>query len=62
MTKKQAFDFYKRKCYTNACLKSPCDAKLITSPLIFKFLVKNWRLFTLVFINFMILKLVGFNS
>ena len=34
-TKKQVFDFYKRNSYTNACLKFLCDAKLITSLLIF---------------------------
>ena len=32
---KQEFDFYKRNSYTNACLKFLCDAKLITSLLIF---------------------------
>ena len=28
-TKKQAFDFFKRNSYRNACLKLLCDAKLI---------------------------------
>ena len=54
-TKKQAFDFSKTNSYTNAFLKFPCDAKLITSLLIFWFLVKIWRLFTWVFIYLMIL-------
>ena len=34
-TKKQALDFSKRNSYTNTCLKFLCDAKLITSLLIF---------------------------
>ena len=33
--KYQAFDFLKRNCYTNVCLKFFCDAKLITQLLIF---------------------------
>ena len=42
-TKKQAFDFPKTNSYTNACLKFLCDAKLITSPLIFLILSKNLK-------------------
>ena len=34
-TKKQAFDFLKRNSYTNVCLKSLYEAKLITLLLIF---------------------------
>ena len=41
-TKKQAFDFLKRNSYQNVCLKFLCNAKLITPPLIFWFLVKIW--------------------
>ena len=41
-TKKQAFDFLKRNSYRKVCLKSLCDAKLITPLLIFYFLVKIW--------------------
>ena len=39
--KKQAFDFSKGNSYTNACLKFLCDAKLITSVLIFLISTKN---------------------
>ena len=39
--KKQAFDFSKGNSYTNACLKFLCDAKLITSILIFLISSKN---------------------
>ena len=43
--RKQAFDFLKRNSYTNVCLKFLYDTtsySLITLPLIFQFLVKNF--------------------
>ena len=49
--KKQAFDFLKINSYTNYCLKFLCDLKLITSLLIFWFLVKFSRLLSWVFSN-----------
>ena len=61
-TKKQAFDFLKIKSYTNYCLKFLCDQKLITSLLIFWFLVKFSRLLSWVFIDLMILERVDLNS
>ena len=42
-TKKQAFDFLKRNSYTNVCLQLLCDAKLMTSLLIFLISSKNLK-------------------
>ena len=39
----QAFDFSKRNSYTNTCLKFLCDAKLITSLLIFLISGKKFK-------------------
>ena len=53
---------FKKKSYKNACLKFLSDTKLITSLLIFSFLVKIWSLLTRVFIDLMIIELVNLNS